>query len=311
MKVLFVLSGNKDKTSGLVANQAQSILQADPAINIDYFYVKGKGLSGYLKNRKPLRQKIKEFDPALIHAHYSFCGFLAALTFSGKPIVTSLMGSDLHLRFSWRFILFFASFFWKAIIVKSQGMKKNYLAAKTYVIPNGVDLSKYPSLEKKEARHKLGLDQEKTYVLFLADPKRKEKNVELAKQAFQQLNMENAELLIVHDIPHDQTRLYYYAVDILVLTSLYEGSPNVVKEAMVCNCPVVSTDVGDIKILFETVEGNYMAGFDVSSFSEKLKQALVFSKQYHRTKGRAKIVSLGINADHIAAKIISVYKSVA
>ncbi len=308
MKILFVLSGNKDNSSNLVVNQAESLVQYNGDIHIEYYLVKGKGLTGYLKNIRSLGQKIKEYNPDIIHAHYSFCGFLSSLAFSGKPVITSLMGSDLHLKMHWRIILFMASVFWKAIIVKSQPMKKKYLLAKTFVIPNGVNFSKYDSVNKQTARQLLGLKNDKTYILFLADPKRNEKNFQLAQNAYDIIKSPHTELLVVHDIPHDKTKLYYYATDILILSSIYEGSPNVIKEAMVCNCPIVSTNVGDVNILFEGVEGNYISGFDEVDFSEKMKTALDFARKNNRTLGRQKIVELGIDANSIAYKITSLYE---
>lgn len=310
MKVLFVLSVNKDTSSGLVVNQAQSIMDYDRSIMIEYYYVKGNGLKGYLKNIKPLKQKIREYDPGIIHAHYSFCGFLSALTLTRKPIVTSLMGSDLHLKIHWRVILFIASAFWSSVIVKSKAMKKKYLLSRTYIIPNGVSFGKYEELSKQEARRLLGLAIDKVYILFLADPKRPEKNFQLTKHAFDRLNVSGAELLVVHDMPHEKTRLYYYATDVLVLSSLYEGSPNVVKEAMVCNCPVVSTCVGDVETLFEGVEGHYIASPDPDNFSDKMKLALLFAKVKGRTEGRSRIRTLGIDTGSISGKIIELYKAV-
>lgn len=309
MKVLFVLSGNRDAGSGLVMNQAKSIAAYDPLVGIDYYTVKGKGLRGYLKNAGSLRQKIKEFKPDVIHAHYSFCGFLSVLAFSRVPVVTSLMGSDLHLKIHWRVALFFASLSWRAVIVKSPVMKKKYLMAPSYVIPNGVELARYEPLTKEEARAALGLSLQKKYVLFLSDPERPEKNFKLAKEAFDQLNPENTELLVVHHVPYETTRLYYYAVDVLVLSSLYEGSPNVIKEAMVCNCPVVSTDVGDVRILFEGMKGYYLTTHHAPDFSDKLSSALLFAEEYGRTEGRARILALGIDSASIAKRIITLYSS--
>ena len=45
----------------------------------------------------------------------------------------------------------------------------------------------------------------------------------------------------------DQLVKYYNSVDCLILTSFHEGSPNVIKEAMACNLPIVSTKVGDVE----------------------------------------------------------------
>lgn len=310
MKVLFVLSGNKDKSSNLVVNQAESIIQYNSLVKIDYFNVKGKGFIGYLSNIKLLRKKIKEFNPDVIHAHYSFCGFLSALTFSRKPIITSLMGSDLHLKVLWRIILYIASMFWKSIIIKSKAMHKNYFLAKTVVIPNGVDLKRYAEISKEDARKELKLDPQKKYVLFLADTLRLEKNFSLAKEAYDKIKTSNTELLVINNIPHQTTRLYYYAVDVLLLSSIYEGSPNVIKEAMVCNCPIVSTKVGDVEWLFKNLEGCYLSESTKEDFSKNIQLALEFSSKFDRTKGNHQIKKLGIDADSIAKEICNLYSTI-
>jgi len=49
------------------------------------------------------------------------------------------------------------------------------------------------------------------------------------------------------------------ASNVLLLTSLHEGSPTVVKEALACGLPVVSVDVGDVAERIEGIEGCHLA----------------------------------------------------
>ena len=99
--------------------------------------------------------------------------------------------------------------------------------------------------------------------------------------------------------------MYLNAADALVLTSLWEGSPNVIKEAMACNLPIVSTDVGDVKEVIGDTEGCYITSYEPSDVAGKIKLALDFGK---RTNGREKIKHLEINT--IAKRIIDVYNEV-
>ena len=69
--------------------------------------------------------------------------------------------------------------------------------------------------------------------------------VDLAEQVVRLLG-DNAELQVVYHRPKTVLRDYYYAADVMILTSEWEGSPNVVKEAMACNLPTVCFDVGDV-----------------------------------------------------------------
>ena len=101
--------------------------------------------------------------------------------------------------------------------------------------------------------------------------------------------------------------VYLNAADVLLLTSKWEGSPNILKEAMACNCPIVSTDVGDVKWLLGDLEGHYLSSFDAVDFSKKIKQAFIFGK---RTCGRKRIYELGLDSENIADRIITIYNMV-
>ncbi|MGQ9644752.1 MAG: glycosyltransferase, partial [Ignavibacterium sp.] len=148
------------------------------------------------------------------------------------------------------------------------------------------------------------------YILFLADPARNEKNYLLAETTMKIINDNNIELLVIYDVEQGNVVNYLNAVDLLLLTSLWEGSPNAVKEAMACNLPVVSTDVGDVRWLFGNEPGYYICSFDPRDVAGKIRLALDFAEKHRRTNGRNRIIELGLDSDSIAKRIISVYQSV-
>ena len=254
----------------------------------------------------PLRKYIKESNPDIIHAHFSLSAYAATLTFSRKPLVVSLMGSDIQVKGLWAMVLkIFQKLFWKKIIVKS-----DYMAAKTglkdiAVIPNGVDLQKFRIIPKEKAQEKLGLDPAKRYIIFVSDPARYEKNFGLLEQAHKLLGMADVELVVVNNVDHQLIPFYMNAADVLGLPSRWEGSPNVVKEAMGCNLPIVSTNVGDVREIMGETEGCFIAGTDPGDFAEKLRLALGFNS---RTNGRSKVIHL--DELKIAEEIIGLYKEI-
>jgi len=301
MRVLFVCSGNRG-VSPIITAQAESLRKKQ--LFVEIVPIIGKGILGYLSNIGKLKREIKKADTDLVHAHYSFCGIVAALA-TGKPVVTSLMGSDIIHSGLWRWlILFFVERIWSATIVKSEDMKQRLGSEKVLIIPNGVDTERFKPLPRSECRERLGWSSTQKIVLFAADPTRMEKNYDLALSTFRHLDMQDSELKVVYNVKHEEMPIYINAANVVILTSLWEGSPNIIKEAMACNIPIVSTDVGDVRWLLDGVKGCFVASNNAEELSSILKQAVQFD-QY--TDGVQKLVNLGLISDVVAIGIKHVY----
>lgn len=309
MKVLFVASGNKavGTVSAFVRSQFDSLKAQD--LEMVLYPIIGHGLKGYVKHVRSLRRVIKTERPDIIHAHYSVCGYLSKAASVGlkTKIVVSLLGSFPQKNLKLHLVRFCVDYFWNATIVKSE-RTRNQLNRNLPVIPNGVNLSQFNLMDHEAARQQLGFSADKKYVIFVSNPSRSEKNFALAEEAVQRLNNDTVQLVAVFDKPHDEVVKYMCAADMLILTSLKEGSPNVIKEAMSCNCPLVSTDVGDVKWVTDGVEGTYVASsFSSAELANLVDKALAFGG---RTKGREQIIRLGLTTEAVAQRLMAVYSNV-
>lgn len=307
MKVLFVFSANKfNSENPIVSAQGRSISEQN--IEVVYFPIIGKGFRGYIGSIFKLRNTINRNRFDIIHAHYSLSGIVAGIA-GCKPLLVSLMGSDVKAKFWYRFtIRFFNKLFWAGCIVKTEDMKRTLGLKSVFVQPNGVNLDIFKPIEKKIAQDKLVWNKSKKHILFASDPLRYEKNFGLVERAIKLINQEDIEVHFLKNIEHSKVSDFFNASDVVVLSSLWEGSPNSIKEAMACSRPIVSTNVGDVSWLFMNCDGHYIAEFDPQDFCEKVKEALLFSEQKHRTKGFQRIVELGLNEGVVASNIISIYE---
>jgi len=68
--------------------------------------------------------------------------------------------------------------------------------------------------------------------------------------------------------------IYMNACDMMLMTSLIEGSPNVVKEAMACNRPIISVPVGDVAKMIDGVAGCSVCQRDPQEIGERLADGL-------------------------------------
>ena len=179
------------------------------------------------------------------------------------------------------------------------------LIGRMHIHRNGVNLEQFSLLDKDVARKKCGFEEGKKYIIWCSHPSRSEKRFSLAQEAVAALNDPSVILYPVYDKIHDEIVNYMCAADVLLLTSVSEGSPNVIKEAMACNCPVVSTDVGDVEWVTGGIEGTAVVPFgDVEALRKALSSVIAFSS---RTQGRERIKSLGLTVESVARKINAIY----
>jgi N-acetyl sugar amidotransferase len=308
MKVLIVCSGNNPENNilNLRLHHAfiyeQVILLEREKVEFDFFFIEGKGFFGYIKSWRRLWTFLKKNKFAIIHAHYGLSGFIAVLQPFCKTIIT-FHGSDINQK-STRLISNFACFLANySIFVSPQLCEKLYVKpSKNYsVIPCGINLDLFYPVSKNLARQKLNLLPEQVYILFSSYYENPVKNYPLAKAAVSLVP--GATLMELKGFTREEVNLLLNAVDVLLLTSPYEGSPQVIKEAMACNCPVITTDVGDVRSILNNTEHCYICPPEPRAIAEKMK---VLLNNPVRTNGRDSISSYD-NAI-LTRRILNIYR---
>jgi glycosyltransferase involved in cell wall biosynthesis len=175
------------------------------------------------------------------------------------------------------------------------------------VIPLGLDFDLVPAVSQQEARRQLGLPLTERLVLFVGNPEETVKRYGLAQQAVEILNQTlSATLITGWGKPNKQILLMMIACDVLVLTSIQEGSPTVVKEALACNLPVVSLDVGDVRQRLNGIAGCEVCADDQPhTIAASLERVL---RNGARIRGREEVQDL--DEKLITEKVIRIYQSV-
>lgn len=317
MKVLFItsLKTNNFNVSPFIESQANSLI--DKGIEIDYFHIRTNSISTILNSIAELKKIKSKYN--IIHAHYSTNGFFSLLAGTRKKLVISYLGSDLlginnsngtqkKISKLIQFISFIVSIFSIAIIVKSEQMKKKISSKfykNTHVIPNGIDFDKFFQTSQKEALEELNLDSNNKNILFLGNTKDTNKNYNLAKQAFQLLPVNTYNLISPYPVSPSKIPVYLNAADVLLLTSISEGSSNVIKEALACNTPIVTVNAGDAAKNIEDVSKTFLVDYNPQEIAKRIEN---LCQDSNRTNGRDLINHLEIS--NIADRIISVYKTV-
>lgn len=227
-----------------------------------------------------LKKIFKNFQPRIIHAHGTRAALFARLA-NGKnfPCIYTLHGIHyLHYSnpFKKRFYIwgekFLKSLTSRFICVSqydfNEGKRFGVIdSGKSVVIYNGVKDFLFPSRE--EARRKFGLNEEvvilsigrlrveKGHMSLIEAAKRvleREKNVkfwvvgegEEREKLSKKIRKEGLqEKIFLLGYREDVPKLLA-AADIFILTSLWEGFPYAILEAMSAGLPVVSTDVGGV-----------------------------------------------------------------
>lgn len=301
MTVLIVARCKDGRYAPFITEQVEALERQ--GVECRFLGIRQKGIWGYFRQLPVFWRDIFRYHPDIIHAHYGLCGVLANLQ-KRIPVVTTYHGSDINsprvLRLSRiairrsRFNIFVSR--GNVDIAKPQG--------EYALIPCGINLDDYPTIEQAEARRIMGLDPSLKYVLFSGSFDNYVKNAPLAQEVIRLIPQ--ATLVELKGYSRSQVAILMQAVDALLMTSFMEGSPQVIKEAMACGCPIVSVDVGDVKERIEGIPGCYVVSRDVDSIARKVREAIYF---HGKTPGREVIKSMGLSNDYIASQIIAIYNS--
>lgn len=307
MRVLIVHSGNavlKSEDYTFVKEQGDAL--AALGVCVSYFAIKGKGIRGYLSNYSRLKNEIKRSKPDIVHAHFGLCGALCILQHKVPVVVTYHNGETL----TWygKIISSITSWFATWNIYVAQHIHDHlYLQPDKYTIqPCGVFLDEMYLYEKEEAQKNMHLKQGIPNILFAGSFANTRKNYPLAKKAIEILPY-TVNLIEMKDFDRKQVNQLLCACDALLLPTKSEGSPQVVKEAMACNCPIVATDVADIAYLLNEVENCYVTTFDANEIACKLDQCI---KQGMRSNGRQRIKALSLDNFQVAETIRNIYQKI-
>ena len=105
----------------------------------------------------------------------------------------------------------------------------------------------------------------------------------------------------------EQVNALMYNCEVLLMTSRTEGSPQVIKEAMACGCPIVSVDVGDVAERVSGVEGCYVVRTrEPKDIAVALQKALA---HVGKTNGRERILEMDLSNDQVAERLMAIYQS--
>ena len=302
MKVLIVANNKPGHFSPFVMEQVEALTKL--GVVFDFFGVSGKGVLGYLSNLMPLKKKIHEFRPDLLHAHYGLSGLLANLQRT-VPVVTTFHGSDVHSKGLNLFISKLTARCSAYNIFVSPWLLEltGYRGENKSVIPCGVSTTTFFPMERAEARIQLGWDANDTYVLFAGAFENEVKNSALAKAAISLVP--NTKLVELRGYNREQVNLLANAANCLLMTSHREGSPVVIKEAMACGTPIVSVNVGDVKELLAGVDNCYITTYDANEIATKIQQAIALKS---KTNGPKCIIDKGLSNEIIVHNILNIYQ---
>ena len=299
-----------------VASQIDSLRQLGVEVELLHVDRFAGGRRVYRSLARDVLQAVNETEPDLVHVMYG--GVMADVVtrkIRDRPVLVSFCGTDV-LGTGGRGVIDRVSHRYGVLASRRAGIvvkARNLLAAlpsqispsRVWILPNGVDLDRFRPLDRQACLQSTGWSPAQKHVLFGAEPWRPEKRFALARAAVDRLDLDgdSVQLHVLDGVPHEAVPSWLNAADVVLITSIHEGSPNVVKEALACNVPVVSVDVGDVRERLEGIEGCFIAASSPADLAAKLKQVLERGRRID-ARDRARELS----SDRVAARLCRIYE---
>lgn len=261
MRVLVVTSGWPDaehpERSVFVAQEVDFLRRR----GIDVEVIAYRGMfdpTNYVRARRAVHEEINRRCYDVVHGHFGQTA--TAILGTGRPTAITFHGSDLlgvigrrgrntARGFVLRRVSRFAARRVDQVIVAGRRLISELPHGVAYeIVPAGVDGTIFNPGPRDAARAELGLAPHQTLVLFSGSPTVARKRHDLALKAMEAFDPSGrARLVTVAGLPRSEVARYMRASDVLIVTAKHESGPLMVKEALACDLPVVSVDVGDVR----------------------------------------------------------------
>lgn len=287
--------------SPCIAQQAQSLRARGHTVDV-LWIASQISRTAYITTQLQIWRKLllgNFYD--IVHSHFGWTNAIPAALQWRVPHVVTLRGSDVmipkQLRVTRPIVRRAAG-----VITMSAEMRDVLDEPNVHVIPYGIDLNVYQPKPREEARRELGLPIGKPLILFPYAPTRTRKRYDLVEAAMKQLP-DDVDVVAIVDKSAEQVASYMSACDVLLLTADWEGSPSAVREALACNMPVVSADVGDVRDYLQHAPSCAIVPHEPTAIADALRPVLA---QRPRPHTRPIAAQTGLNA--IAERVEKVYE---
>ena len=310
MRVLLVTgmypTADRPGFGGFVRDQVEALRRLDD-LEIEVFAIEPGGSGRWLAAARELRRRYRGQRFDLVHAHYGLAGW-TALAIRGTPHLVTFHGTDLSHRVVGPMSRTLARMVDAAAPVSRAltryaggGLPGAGESIRAPVLPMGVNLDRFAPRDRREARARLGLDPDRPYLLFPADPARPEKRHDRARAVAQATG---AELIGYEGAAPEQVPDLINAANAVLAPSEREGYGLAPLEALACDVPVLSTDVGIAPLALSGIAGTLCAPFDAARWIDAVRPHVAASDP--RIEGRARAELFDRN--RMAERVFEAYR---
>lgn len=221
------------------------------------------GGSALVRAALELRRRFRSARFDVVHAHFGLTAW-PALAVPARVRALTVHGTDVRhprTRLATAAVLPLIDLPAAVSASLAQELPGRSARRRARVLPCGVDIERFRPLPRAHARLELGLEPERPYLLFPADPARASKRHDRALALAHEVEVE---LLTLGGVDPARVALSVNAANAVVVPSDSEGFGLAVLEALACDVPVLATPVGIHADALQGVDGALCAPFELA-----------------------------------------------
>ncbi|MES2649740.1 MAG: glycosyltransferase family 4 protein [Bacteroidota bacterium] len=309
IKVLFLSRSDSGKPHAFVMEQGRA-LERNFSIQVDHFLVRTGGIKGSVSALLELKKYLSNNRIDVLHVHYGLWAMIAIATkmifLKNYKIVITYHGSDIFKKSERKFSQLASRFAAHNIVVSERMLQ--YIHKQYSVIPCGIDTD-VQLVTKAAARKLFDWNENDFIILFSSNFKRQVKDPEFAFkviEAYKKQTRKSVQFIELVNYSREQLTTAMQAADALIMCSKSEGSPQIIKEAILNTLPIVSNDIGDVKSICNGVDNCFIVNKNIAEYIISLNE---IADSNSRIKNRNLVIDRFDN-NKISERLYEIYGKV-